>query len=503
MTEQLTAESREVSPTLSASEQVLVRQALARRKLELFRPYAKQIEFLNASASHLEILLMAANQIGKTVTAAFLTAMHATGKYPDWYMGRRFKKAPVIWCAGTTGAFVRDTIQKLLVGDISNPDTGFIPPLDIVDKIPSRGVAGSIDTIVVNHVSGQKSRITFKSYDQQREKFQGDTVDFVWLDEEPDNDIYIEALTRTNATGGYLIMTFTPLRGQSKVVQRFTREKSHDRCVITMTIDDALHIPASERQTIINRYAKHEQEARIYGKPSPGTGVIFPVARSDIACEPFDVTMAPFYWQELAGIDFAGSGEDGHPTAAVRLLYNPQDDIIYVTNTYRRKGGTPMVHGAALKPWGRVPFAWPHDGLQHDRGSGVPLKDLYANEGLNMLPENARFEDGSNGVEAGIAMLLTRMETGRLKIFSHLTDLFEEIEGYYRDEGKIIKKDEDTICAMRYSVMCLRFATRVHQGGQSSRGYPANWDNNGGDSYNRKDYHPIFSCIEEMTGGRK
>ena len=31
-----------------------------------------------------------------------------------------------------------------------------------------------------------------------REKFQGETLDYVWLDEEPPIDIYTEALTRTN-----------------------------------------------------------------------------------------------------------------------------------------------------------------------------------------------------------------------------------------------------------------------------------------------------------------
>ena len=50
----------------------------------------------------------------------------------------------------------------------------------------------------------------FKSYDQGREKFQTETLDLVWLDEEPDEYIYTESLTRTNATNGIVYMTFTP-----------------------------------------------------------------------------------------------------------------------------------------------------------------------------------------------------------------------------------------------------------------------------------------------------
>jgi deoxyadenosine/deoxycytidine kinase len=37
-----------------------------------------------------------------------------------------------------------------------------------------------------------------------------------------------------------------------------------------------------------------------------------------------------------------------------------------------------------------------------------------------MHPQRATFEDGSFGVEAGIAEMFDRMQTGRLKVFAHL-----------------------------------------------------------------------------------
>lgn len=454
-----------MSEIMTPVQENILRAALARRKLELYRPRPKQIEFHNATANYLELLLKANNQGGKTYCAAAMVAMHAIGVYPDWYTGRKLKKASVIWCAGVTGGAVRDTIQRLLIGDTSNPDTGFLPA-GTYETMPSRGVPGLMDTIIVNHVSGSKSRITFKSYDQQREKFQGDSVDFVWLDEEPDENIYLEALTRTNATGGQLIMTFTPLKGFSGVVKRFLREKSPERHVVSMTIDD-MPISAEEKEILISRYAPHERQARIYGNPVPGTGQIFQFMREDISCKPLDPETTPFYWSEIAGLDFGWN----HPTAACKLLYNTQDDIIYVTNTYRRKEATPMVHAAALKAWGDILFAWPHDGLQHDKGSGMPLKDIYIREGLNMLPDNARFDDGGNGVVAGLEMMRIRFETGKLKIYAHLTDLFEEIDGYYMDDGKVNKVDDDLICALRYAIMCLRFAKRVNKPPKIINGY--------------------------------
>jgi len=56
------------------------------------------------------------------------------------------------------------------------------------------------------------------------EKWQGETLDGVWFDEEPPLDIYMEGLTRTNATGGIAILTFTPLLGMSEVVMLFLTE---------------------------------------------------------------------------------------------------------------------------------------------------------------------------------------------------------------------------------------------------------------------------------------
>ena len=43
----------------------------------------------------------------------------------------------------------------------------------------------------------------------------------MWFDEEPPLDIYTEGLTRTNATGGLVFLTFTPLKGMSDVVRMF------------------------------------------------------------------------------------------------------------------------------------------------------------------------------------------------------------------------------------------------------------------------------------------
>ena len=87
-----------------------------------------------------------------------------------------------------------------------------------------------------------------------------------------------------------------------------------------------------------------------------------------------------------------------------------------------------------------MPWAWPHDGLQHDKGSGDNLADQYRKQGLRMTAERATFPDGTNGVEAGLMEMLDRMQTGRLKVFSHLNDWFDEFRLYHRKDGKVVKE---------------------------------------------------------------
>ena len=89
---------------------------LTENRLAYYNPYPKQAEFHNAGAKHRERLLMAGNQLGKTLAGGFEAATHATGRYPDWWQGRRFIKPTVGWCCGVTGEVVRDTVQKVLVG---------------------------------------------------------------------------------------------------------------------------------------------------------------------------------------------------------------------------------------------------------------------------------------------------------------------------------------------------------------------------------------------------
>jgi phage terminase large subunit-like protein len=157
-------------------------------------------------------------------------AMHLTGLYPDWWEGRRFDGPVRLWAAGETRTSTRDIVQKLLVGPPEKRGewgTGAIPEATLRLK-PSRfaqGVANAVDTLLVKHVSGYRSTLIFKAYEQGRTAWQGETLHGVWFDEEPPLDVYLEGLTRTNATGGIVMLTFTPLKGMSDVVRMFLSDQ--------------------------------------------------------------------------------------------------------------------------------------------------------------------------------------------------------------------------------------------------------------------------------------
>lgn len=227
-------------------------------RLAYYRPYAKQTEFHAAGASFRERLFMAGNQLGKTLAGAAEAAMHLTGDYPSWWAGRRFDR-PITMIGGSEShELTRDGVQRLLVGPpMSEEDwgTGYLPKSALVGWTRRSSASGALDSVTVRHTSGGTSTLLLKAYEQGRAKWQANTVDYLWFDEEPPEDVYFEGITRTNATGGSVAVTFTPLKGMSSVVSRYLLEPSDDRTVVTMTIDDAEHYTPQERAKIIASYS--------------------------------------------------------------------------------------------------------------------------------------------------------------------------------------------------------------------------------------------------------
>lgn len=377
-----------------------------------------------------------------------------------------------------TSDSTRDTVQTKLLGPAGEFGTGFLPPHAILDMQKARGVANLMDYILVQHYDPYTnqpdgvSRLRFMFAEKGREKWQGPSVDFVWMDEEHPADVYEEALARTIATGGAILTTFTPLKGMSSVVLRFLQQDQQaltaaKRAYVQATIDDATHIPESEKETIVNSFLPHEREARARGVPTLGSGAIYPVSRSHVefnyhATFPHGV---PPHYHQLVAIDF---GWD-HPFAAVKLAYDPEADRIYALDIYKKAQAPIIEHAAFLRVWthnGDIPIAYPSDGLAHDRGGGEPLARQLEQSGLWLLEEPAHLPEayatGHQGskfsVEGGISLTLERMRTNRLLIADHLKPLWDELSTYHRKEGRVHKLFDDALDALRYGTISIEYA---------------------------------------------
>lgn len=186
--------------------------------------YPKHMAFFRAGVEHQERALLGGNRVGKSMGVSYEMTAHMTGLYPEWWPGYRFAQPITAWFAGVDTKALRESLQLVLFGPPHDVGTGMIPRENLVGRpTPRSGVADTYDTFAVRHKSGGISRGVLKTYDQDRESFQGAKVDAIMMDEEPPLPIYTECLLRTMATevgekNGLILSAFTPLKGLSEVV---------------------------------------------------------------------------------------------------------------------------------------------------------------------------------------------------------------------------------------------------------------------------------------------
>lgn len=461
----------------------VVARELEFTKMFRYAPYAYQREYHSCEVDNQELMLRAANRVGKTYSAAMAIAFHATGLYPekgeyfypaghkqagqdiwpDGWMGRRFDKPILIWAASVTNELSRDVQQKELLGGpprSADWGKGSIPKRNLGKPTTRQaGIGGVCDTVEIKHVNGT-SKIVFKSYDQGWRKFQGAAPEIVWLDEEPDDyKIYTESLTRLLTTKGILLVTFTPLLGRTPLVEHFDDPEASGIQTVTATWGDVDHLDKKDIDRMLKSYPKHERDTRSKGIPMMGAGRVFPIDEDTFVIDPFKI---PDHFGRIAGIDF---GID-HPFGAAWLAHDRDEDIVYLISEYFHRGQTGIppapIHAAAINAKGKhIPVAWPHDGLQRGKADGVQLKQHYVELGVNLMSRSARYKKDTGGaqpVEPIVLEMSDRIASGRFKVFSTCTQFLSEVRDYHRaDDGKIVPIKDDVLKAAMYALMSLRY----------------------------------------------
>jgi phage terminase large subunit-like protein len=423
--------------------------------------YDAQLRFFAAGAKHHQRLIRGGNQTGKSFCCAFEAGLHMTGQYPKWWTGRRFAKPTRGWVIGPERTLVRDGPQKKLTAMQGEFGTGTIPLAAFTGRpIMVPGGTGSIDTMSVAHetdgVRDGISTATFKSFEQGSEKMQAESVDWIWIDERCSEEIYSELIARTTATDGIVFLSYTPLKGGGELTYRFLNEYSADRIDIRIDAAEAKHISAERRAQLEESYLPHEREARIHGRPQLGIARVFPFPIETLM-RAFDPDKEIKGWAKwIVGMDF---GYD-HPFAAALCAWVPEIDEFFVVDGFKMERSEALYHVkriAGMCRGLRIPIAWPHDGLQHEKGSGVALADVYRRVGAQMLGSHAENKGGGYHVEPAIEEMCGFMKRGAFYIASHMTELGEELLSYHRDEDyKIVRLRDDLLSATRYAFMMRR-----------------------------------------------
>ena len=436
--------------------------------------YPKHLEFFRQSKFYRIMALIGANGIGKSLLGTLMTYFHLSGKYPIWWEGHRFERGPISgWMASIEGKQLR-SVQDIMFGSAIDVGTGVIPREDLLDDDGNTqvyamgGTTHCFGICYIRHYTNGKfdgySKLEFKTYLQGWAQFQGANLQWIWLDEEPDDaKIYRECLMRLRGPAGRegrILCTFTPTHGYTQVYLSFLPNGVYppppnpNKYVLRITWDDVPHLSADWKQAAIEEIKATnplELRARTHGEAAMGAGKVFPVEEEFFIIPRFEI---PDYFPRAYGLDFGW-----HATAAVWVTQDPVTKIKYVYAEYKRGGVHDSMHVQAVEAKGKwIPgICDPHSGR---RDGGELRADYYRGLGLSLV-------NGKSNVQTGIAMLLNDLQTGQLKIMCDCVGLINEIRTYRWDPNNpstpADKQDDHEIDSLKYCYSMFDYAAKSYQ----------------------------------------
>ena len=219
----------------------------------------KQKECTAALMKKIVVALFWGNRCGKSEWGAQTVAKIALGEHPVINPGE-------IWSFCPSFDAQKDTTQKKLLS--------YIPEHKILDRVTLR--KGILKEITVDAGNGRKSYISFKSYEQGREKAQGAGKVLIWFDEEPPKDIWDECFVRQEAGVTLrILLTMTAIKGMTWVYPEIYMNTSNpDIFVSEAGWDDNPYLTKEQKQIMGRGLNKKALEVRREGKFVQQTGLV-------------------------------------------------------------------------------------------------------------------------------------------------------------------------------------------------------------------------------------
>ena len=208
------------------------------------------------------------------------------------------------------------------------------------------------------------------------------------------------------------------------------------RFTVTAGWADAPHLDARAIADLKASIPAFQLEARMNGTPALGSGKIYQVPEDDFRVTPFPI---PKHFKQAYGLDVGILC-----TAAVFGAWDEDADVLYLHSLHYAPDQIAAIHADAILRRGK----WQRgviDPAARGRNpvDGQRLIEVYERLGLDLTPAD-------NAVSAGIFEVNGRLVSGRLKVFSSLSEWFAEYRLYRRQENKIVKAKDHAMDATRY-----------------------------------------------------
>lgn len=443
-------------------EEILNRLALNRRareryiknnRLEFYntgeRVHLKQLEFHKCLKRNRWVF--GGNRTGKTECGAAETAWLLRGNHPY----RKVAGAVTGWAVSVSYGAGREVAQKKLLGYL-NPD--WIYKVGMLKGSQGGLEGGIVDYIGVKNVFGTVSYVYFKSCEAGREKFQGSSLDFVWFDEEPPQDIYEECRMRVFDRKGEIYGTMTPLKGMTFVYDKIYLNSGNDDEVwhICMEWADNPYLDKGEIERLSAALGADALKSRRYGGFADTGEAVYPEFDERVhVIEPFRV---PDDWQDCISIDPGLNNPLSCHWFAVDY-----DGNVYVIAEHFEAGRDVKYHCGKIKEisealhWkktrsGEIYALIDSAANQRTLAAQKSVAELFRENGIavNTRVDKSLFA-GINRVKNYLAG-----EDGKPKlyIFSTCRNLIREFKAYrYGADDTPIKRDDHGLDALRYYLM--------------------------------------------------
>ena len=390
------------------------------------------------------------NRSGKTECGAVEVVYFACGIHPY-----RKNKVTEGWVVSLSRQVQRDVAQKKILQYLPQ---SYIEKIVMVSGGADSAENGIIDFIVVRSAVGGLSKIGFKSCDQGREKFQGASLDYVWFDEEPPQDIYMECKMRVLDKCGDIFGTMTPLKGLTWVYNTIYLNDKQDSEVWFEMMEwaDNPFLSKKEIQNLTKTLPADELESRRYGKFMQNGGLVYSeFDENENVIEPFDI---PEDWQDAISID-----PGLHNPLSAHFYAVDYDGNVYVVAEHYQAEKSVEFHANKIKEIAdRLHWKRDRNGFlrafidsaakQKTLSSEKNVVELFYENGILVNPNVNK--DLFSGISVVKSYIKTLDGKRRLFIFKNCVNLIREIKSYWwGDDDVPIKKDDHCLDELRYYLM--------------------------------------------------